>query len=47
MQGYENRWEGHITREYVFTFEETIDNETDEPVILFRRIGTHDIYDNP
>jgi mRNA-degrading endonuclease RelE of RelBE toxin-antitoxin system len=47
MQGYEGIWEGHVTRGYVFTFEQNRDRATGEVVFLFRRIGTHEIYNNP
>ena len=46
MQGYDEIWEGHITKDYVFTFHyET--SEDDETVVVFRHIGTHDIYEKP
>lgn len=47
MKGFESVWEGHITRGYVFTFMQTQDEATGEITYLFRRIGTHSIYDNP
>lgn len=47
MQGYPGIWEGHVTRGYVFTFHREVDNETGEIVFVFRKIGKHDIYDNP
>lgn len=36
-----NIWEGHITKEYCFTFEIV------EDLYKLRRIGTHDIYRSP
>jgi hypothetical protein len=47
MQGQDNIWEGHVTRGYVFTFMWMNDPETGEPIAVFRRIGTHSIYDKP
>ena len=47
MQGHDDIWEGHITLKIVFTFQETVDEDTQETVIIFRRIGYHDIYDSP
>ncbi|MBM3188560.1 MAG: hypothetical protein FJZ90_07560 [Chloroflexi bacterium] len=47
IQGYERIWEGHVTREVVFTFQIETDPETNETVFVFRRIGRHDIYGNP
>jgi mRNA-degrading endonuclease RelE of RelBE toxin-antitoxin system len=47
MKGYPGIWEGHVTRGYVFTFHKETDNETGEIIFVFRKIGKHDIYDNP
>lgn len=47
MQGYPNIWEGHVTRDYVFTFHRENDPETNDIVIVFRRIGKHSIYKKP
>lgn len=47
MQKYKDIWEGHVTLDYVFTFVQLQDEETGETIFLFRRIGTHAIYDNP
>jgi mRNA interferase RelE/StbE len=47
MKGYENIWEGHITRGYVFTFHWDSDSETGEHIAVFRKIGTHAIYKDP
>ena len=47
MKGHDDIWEGHITREIVFTFHEETDEETQELIIVFRRIGYHDIYKSP
>jgi mRNA-degrading endonuclease YafQ of YafQ-DinJ toxin-antitoxin module len=47
MSGHPNIWEGHITQKVVFTFQPGEDPDTGEPVIFFRRIGSHDIYDSP
>ena len=47
MKGFEGIWEGHITREYVFTFHREVDPESQETIIVFRRTGTHNIYSNP
>lgn len=38
-------WEGHIEDNLCFTFH--YDYEDGERICFFRRIGTHDIYDNP
>ena len=45
MKGFEGIWEGHISKEYVFTF--NIIKEDKEIVFVFRKIGKHAIYDNP
>ena len=37
IQGTKNQWEGSVTMKYRFTFELSAD------VVVFRRIGTHDI----
>ena len=47
MKGYPGIWEGHVTRSYVFTFHKETDDETGEIIFVFRKIGKHDIYDNP
>jgi mRNA-degrading endonuclease YafQ of YafQ-DinJ toxin-antitoxin module len=47
MQGYSGIWEGHVTNECVFTFHKDKDKKTGETMIIFRKIGTHDIYKNP
>lgn len=46
MKGHESVWEGHITVGYVFTFHYETD-ESGEPVVVFRRIGSHAIYRKP
>ncbi len=47
LKGSSDIWEGHITRGCVFTFHKENDNITGEPIIVFRNIGSHDIYNNP
>jgi mRNA-degrading endonuclease RelE of RelBE toxin-antitoxin system len=47
MKGYEEIWEGHVTQDYVFTFHWDKDSDTEEPIAVFRHIGTHKIYKNP
>jgi hypothetical protein len=47
MVGHDNIWEGHITMQYVFTFHIEVDPKTQEPIYVFRNIGTHDIYRSP
>jgi hypothetical protein len=47
MRGPTHIWEGHITRAYVFTFHRETDPQTGELIIVFRKIGTHEIYRNP
>jgi len=47
MKGHEGIWEGHVTRGYVFTFHWDSDPETGEQIAVFRRIGTHAVYDKP
>jgi mRNA-degrading endonuclease YafQ of YafQ-DinJ toxin-antitoxin module len=47
LKGSDNIWEGHVTKECVFTFHMETDDKTGMAVIRFRRIGSHDIYDNP
>ena len=37
IKGTENRWEGSVTMNYRFTF------QISEGIVLFRRIGTHDL----
>jgi mRNA-degrading endonuclease RelE of RelBE toxin-antitoxin system len=45
MKGHEDIWEAHVTMRIVFTFEwGEIDGERG---VIFRRIGGHDIYENP
>ena len=41
MRGHHNIWEGHISYEYCFTFK-IVGN-----TCRLRRVGTHDIYQNP
>lgn len=41
MQGYENLWEASINTNYRFTFQISCD------VYILRKIGTHDILNNP
>jgi len=41
MEGWDNIWEAHITKEYCFTFEIQGD------LYKLRRIGTHEIYRSP
>ena len=47
MKGYKGIWEGHVTEGYVFTFHIEEDEETEETIYYFRKIGAHDIYDAP
>lgn len=47
MRGWKGVWEGHISEGYVFTFHRENDPETGEIIIVFRKIGKHDIYNNP
>ena len=47
MQGHPNIWEGHVTRDYVFTFHVDKDPESGEAIFVFRNIGTHEIYRSP
>lgn len=47
MQGHPKIWEGHVTREYVFTFHIEHDPNTAEMIFVFRNIGTHAIYRSP
>jgi len=47
MQGHAGIWEGHVTLQYVFTFQIEHDSETGETLYVFRNIGTHDIYRRP
>lgn len=47
MQGHSDIWEGHITRQYVFTFHTEENSDTAETVYVFRNIGTHKIYRRP
>lgn len=46
MLGWNDIWEAHISERCVFTFQwgEPVD---DEPVVLLRRIGRHDVYKSP
>ena len=46
MKGFSGVWEGHVTRGYVFTFHR-IEDESGEIIFEFRKIGKHDIYENP
>lgn len=47
MQGHPGIWEGHVTREIVFTFHIEEDPDTGETIYVFRNIGTHAIYRKP
>lgn len=47
MQGHDSIWEGHISMAIVFTFHEEFDDENQETIIVFRRIGKHEIYKKP
>ena len=47
MRGYDNIWEGHISRGYVFTFSWDNDQQTGERIAVLRKIGTHAIYNAP
>lgn len=47
MRGFDEIWEGHVTKSVVFTFEWREDDETGERIAYFRRIGSHDIYKKP
>lgn len=49
MQGYSKEaiWEGHITQRVVFTFQWDKDQATGEVIMVLRRIGGHEVYDNP
>ncbi len=47
MKGYKGMFEGHITLSYVFTFHKETDSKTGETIVVFRRIGKHEIYNNP
>ena len=47
MQGHPGNWEGHVTREFVFTFHIEQDPHTGETIYVFRNIGTHEIYRRP
>jgi len=47
MMGHPTVWEGHISRQYVFTFHIERDPATEEIVYVFRNIGTHEIYRQP
>ena len=46
MKGFPGIWEGHITEGYVFTFHR-LEDENGETIFEFRKIGKHDIYENP
>lgn len=41
MEGHPDIWEARVTKSYRFTF------QIEEDVYLLRRVGTHDILDNP
>lgn len=41
MQGHPNIWEARVSRSYRFTF------QIEGDVYLLRRVGTHDILQNP
>jgi mRNA-degrading endonuclease YafQ of YafQ-DinJ toxin-antitoxin module len=47
MEGHAGVWEGHVTRQYVFTFHMETDADTGEPVYVFRSLGTHEAYRRP
>ena len=47
IKGFKGIFEGHISRELVFTFGQEIDPQNGETIITLRRIGSHDIYGNP
>jgi hypothetical protein len=47
MRGQPGIWEGHVSEGYVFTFHRENDPKTGEVIIVFRKIGKHDIYNNP
>lgn len=47
MKGWDGIFEGHVSRQYVFTFHKETDSETGEIIFVFRRIGGHEIYDSP
>ncbi len=47
MRGYPGIWEGHVTREIVFTFHIKEDPDTGGTTYIFRNIGTHAIYRKP
>ena len=47
MQGHPDIWEGHVTRQVVFTFHIEQDPDSGETIYVFRNIGTHDIYRRP
>ncbi len=46
MVGWPGIYEAHIKQNICFTFE-IIKEEGKEDILFFRRIGTHDIYNNP
>ena len=46
MKGHRDIWEGHLKLNLVFTMHFEVD-DSGEKVCVFRRIGTHGIYDNP
>jgi len=46
MQGHADIWEGHLKINICFTFHYEDDHQS-EKVCVFRRIGTHNIYNNP
>jgi len=47
MRGHPEIWEGHVSRETVFTFHIEQEADTGETVYVFRHIGSHEIYRNP
>ena len=47
MKGWRGLFEGHVSLGYVFTFHSDVDPTSGERIIVFRRIGRHDIYKNP
>ena len=47
MQGHPDIWEGHVTRQVVFTFHIEQDLDSGETIFVFRNIGSHEIYRRP
>jgi hypothetical protein len=46
MEGFPGIYEGHISKSLVFTFHKEV-NKNGDQIIVFRKIGTHDIYKIP